>query len=106
MKHVLGRSVGSIRVPLYISIGFGFSASLLYYVAGFTGGRLGVWYVLYFLGFPVSWATNQITARLEGLVPDWLFNLCYVADVILAAMVWIFLIALLIKYIVARLRSR
>jgi hypothetical protein len=108
MKHILGRCIESLGIPLCVSIGFGFLASLLYLVAGLIlgGGRLGAWYVLYYVGWPVSWATNQITARLQGRMPDWLFGFSYVAGVIVAGMVWFFLIALSIKYVATRLRAR
>jgi hypothetical protein len=108
MKHIIARWIGSLGIPLRVSIGFGFLASLLYFVAGFTGGdgRLGAWNVLYVISWPASWAVTQITARLEGRIPDRLFGFCYVSGVIAAGMVWFFLIALSIKYVATRLRAR
>lgn len=108
MKLIIARWIGSFGMPLCVSICFGFLASLLYLVAGFAGGdgRLAVWNLLYVVSWPASWAANQITARLEGRVPDWLFGFCYTAGVIVAGMVWFFLIALSIKYIATRLRAR
>ena len=101
--------MGSQRgLELSIAIGFGFVASLLYFVAGFTGHdhRLGLWYLLYRLSWPISWAVIQVIARLEGFLPDWLFGRLYVSGVFMAAMLWLLLIALTIRYVATKLKPR
>jgi hypothetical protein len=95
------------RIPLLISCSFGFLATLLYFVASYApgGGRLGVWYSLYYVSWPASWLANQITARFEGHVPDRLFEFLYVAGIIVGGAMWFFLITLFIKYAVAKLKT-
>ena len=105
MKHAFSDWILSQRFPLIISCSFGFLASMLYFVAGYIsgGGRLGAWYVLYYISWPASWVANQITGRLEGHISDRLFEFLYVAGIIVAGMLWFFLIALSVRYVVAKL---
>jgi hypothetical protein len=107
LVEIVSRWIIHQKVPISISFGFGFLASLIYVLAGYApgGGRLGAWYVLYYLGWPISSAANQVIARLEGRVPNWLFGFCYVAGVIVAGMVSFFLVTSIIKFLLSKLKA-
>jgi hypothetical protein len=108
MKTMIGKWVERLGIPLCISIGYGLLASLLYFVAGFTGGdgRSGAWLLLYFFCWPATWALIEVTARIEEWVPDWLFEFCYTYGVIVAGMIWVYVIAWSIRYVVLRPKLR
>jgi len=108
MKEMIIRWILNQRISFFVSFAFGLLATLAYLVAGYTsgGGRLGLWYVLYFISWPISWVMNQITARLEGHIPDWLFGFCYAAGMIVSGMIWFFVICILIRYSANKIRMR
>jgi hypothetical protein len=94
------------RFEIYASVWYGIIATILYLAAGLKGGGfLGMWIVLYYIGFPVSWAFNQAVARVGDYLPDSMFCFLYNCQVIVAGMVWIYILTLVMRKIIIRLRS-
>src|SRR5713226_6511568 len=75
------------KTELRVSIGYGLIAIAFYFLACLSGhdGAWGAWLVLYCIGFPLSWAITQVTARLDWL-PDVIFGFVFASGVILAGM--------------------
>ncbi len=100
--------LAKLRTPILVSSVYGITSTLCYLLIGlFPGeGRLAAWYIFYFAGKPFSVAITRVTGRLEGNVPNWLFAFCYTEGVILAGMIWLFLITLIVKFFVIKFRKR
>jgi hypothetical protein len=95
------------RTELRVSIGYGLIAIAFYFLACLSGhdGAWGAWLVLYCIGFPISWAITQVTARL-GWLPAGIFGFFFAAGVILAGMLSFYVIARVFKSASAKFKGR
>jgi hypothetical protein len=94
------------RIPLLISFGFGFLASVYYCTAGYVSneGPLQAWYGIYFVSWPASMVAIRILDQFDDYISGELSDFLYVAGVIAAGMLWFFLIAFVAKYVFRRRR--
>jgi len=95
------------KAELRVAIGYGLIAIAFYLLACLSGhdGAWGAWLVLYCIGFPISWAITQVTARL-GWLPAGIFGFCFASGVIVAGMLWIYVIARVYKSAIAKFKGR
>jgi len=95
------------KTELRISIGYGLIAIAFYSLACLSAhdGAWGAWLVLYCIGFPISWAITQVTARLDWL-PDLIFGFVFASGVILPGMLSFYVMARVFKSAIAKFKGR
>jgi hypothetical protein len=98
---------GCKRVEVLASLCYGVLATMLYLFFDLIGGgTLGIWMILYFLSFPISWLFNQVVARMIDHLPEGVGTFLYAAQVIVAGMLWVYIVMSVLKYLLAKLRKR
>ena len=98
---------GCRRVEVLASLVYGVLATTLYLFFSLVGGgSLGIWMILYFLSFPISWIFNQVVARMIDHLPEGIGTFLYASQVIVAGMLWVYIIASVLKCVLAKLRKR
>ncbi len=106
-KQALFRWMRRRKTELRVSTGYGLTA-IAFYILAWLGGHdasWGAWLVLYCIGFPISWAMTQVTARL-GWLPDVLFGFVFASGVILPGMLSIYVMARVFKSAKAKFKGR
>jgi hypothetical protein len=106
-KKAISKWMRRRKTELRVAMGYGLIAIAFYVLACLSGhdGAWGAWLVLYCIGFPISWAITQVTARL-GWLPDGIFGFFFAAGVIVAGMLSFYVIARVFKLAIAKFKGR
>ena len=106
-NHVLSRWFVRRRIEEVASLGFGALAAALYLILFIARAEgQGIWMILYFLGFPISWILNQIVARAVDFLPQSVGTFLYSTQVIFAGMIWVYIVARVLKWVILKLRVK
>ena len=108
MKTKLFAWIRRHKAELYVSVGYGLAATAFDCMAYFSGGDgpLGAWIIMYFIGWPISWVFNQIVARMVDYLPAGIGSFLYGSQVIVAGMLWAFIVTGVLKYLLAKLKTK
>src|SRR6266852_58238 len=108
MKNSLLKWIGKCKVALYVSIGYGLLGTSLYLVSCFTGpdDAAGAWVILYYASRPISWAINQVTARLENWLPESVNTFLYASEGIVSGMLMSYVVVRTLIFIITKFKGR
>lgn len=106
MKPAFAKWIRQRKVALFISIGYGLIATLFWLVSMYAGNGDGTaaWLILYYAGWPVTWIVPRLTSGLENWLPLPIYAFLFSYGVVVAGMLWFYVIARVLTFIIAKLK--